>query len=80
MDTIISNKLLDTTVLIDVLQGIAAAADYLNAERAANPALFVSAISVMELVPFSKCQYARVQRSSFFNWNLDNRWVLVVFH
>ena len=44
MDTIISNKLLDTTVLIDVLQGIAAAADYLNAERAANPALFVSAI------------------------------------
>lgn len=45
-----AGKLVDTTVLIDLLRGKDAAADCVDNERQAGTELFVSVISAMELI------------------------------
>lgn len=45
-----AGKLLDTTVLIDLLRGNTAAADFVDDERQDGTSLFVSTISAMELI------------------------------
>ncbi len=50
MDSLKDGSLLDTTVLIDLFRGNAAAADYVDAAIAGGRALFVSVISAMELI------------------------------
>lgn len=59
-----SDKLFDTTVLIDLLRGNPTAADYLDAERATDTVLFVSAVSAMELFVGcrNKSEVTRVQQ------------------
>jgi len=45
-----AGKLIDTTVLIDLSRGKIVAADFVDNERQAGMALFVSVISAMELI------------------------------
>jgi predicted nucleic acid-binding protein len=50
MDALVTGKLLDTTVLIDLSRGNSTAAEYVDSERTAGTTLFISVISAMELV------------------------------
>jgi predicted nucleic acid-binding protein len=50
MDAIMTGKLLDSTVLIDLSRGNITAAEFIDSERSSGTALFVSVISAMELV------------------------------
>lgn len=50
MDTAVTGKLLDTTILIDLSRGKSEAADFVDNERRAGTELFVSVISAMELI------------------------------
>jgi predicted nucleic acid-binding protein len=50
MDALVTGKLLDTTVLIDLSRGNSTAAEYVDSERTAGTILFISVISAMELV------------------------------
>ncbi len=43
-------KLLDTTILIDLSRGLAAAADFLDDERDAGTSLLASIVSAMEFI------------------------------
>ena len=45
-----TGKLLDTTVLIDLSRGSVDAADFIDAERAADTPLHISVISAMEVI------------------------------
>lgn len=62
MDTQVTGKLLDTTVLIDLSRGNTEAADFIDAARASDIPLFVSVISAMEL--FAGCRdKAEIQKA-----------------
>lgn len=50
MGTLMTGKLLDTTVLIDLSRGNAVAADFVDSARASDMPLFVSVVSAMELI------------------------------
>ncbi|NUO81936.1 type II toxin-antitoxin system VapC family toxin [candidate division KSB1 bacterium] len=50
MGTVMSGKLLDTTVLIDLSRGNQIAADYVDNESKAGTPLSISMVSAMELV------------------------------
>ena len=55
-----SGKLLDTTVLIDLLRGHVAAADFVDSAFRSGTPLCVSVISAMDLVVGCLAQRARV--------------------
>lgn len=50
MESLISDKLLDTTLLIDLSRGYAAAADFIDNEIRQGCDLYVSIVSAMELI------------------------------
>jgi predicted nucleic acid-binding protein len=50
MEPLLTGKLLDSTILVDLMRGSVVASKYVDEERAAGTLLFISVISAMELI------------------------------